>query len=104
MLFVFAWVHRRRLASVFSSQGAHDVVRRPVQGLAMIRFPVFMVLGPLGGYFAFIGLRGGIKGDSAGVIFGMLLPVAWIAGLVPTSTTAALDRLFKRLGARSVQR
>jgi hypothetical protein len=34
----------------------------------------------------------------------MLLPVAWIAGLVPASITAALDKLFERLGARSVQR
>lgn len=70
----------------------------------MIRFPVFAVLGPLAGYFVFIGLGGGIKGDSAGIIFGMLLPVAWIAGLVPASITAALDQLFERLGARSVQR
>src|ERR1700719_2703864 len=66
----------------------------------MIRFPVFAVLGPLAGYFVFIGLGGGITGDSAG----MLLPVAWIAGLVPASITAALDQLFERLGARSVQR
>jgi hypothetical protein len=70
----------------------------------MIRFPVFTVLGPLTGYFVFIGLGGGIKGDSAGIIFGMLLPVACIAGLVPASITAALDQLFERLGARSVQR
>jgi hypothetical protein len=64
----------------------------------MIRFPVFTVLGPLIGYFVFIDLGGGIKGDSAAIIFVMLLPVAWIA------ITAALDRLFERLGARSVQR
>jgi hypothetical protein len=70
----------------------------------MVRFPVFAVLGPLTGYFVFISLGGGIKGDSAGIIFGMLLPVAWIAGLVPASITAALDQLFERLGARSVQR
>jgi hypothetical protein len=70
----------------------------------MIRFAVFTVLGPLAGYFVFIGLGGGNKGDSAGIIFGMLLPVAWIAGLVPASITAALDQLFERLGARSVQR
>jgi hypothetical protein len=70
----------------------------------MIRFPVFAVLGPFTGYFVFIGLGGGIKGDSAGITFGMLLPVAWIAGLVPASITAALDQLFERLGARSVQR
>ena len=70
----------------------------------MIRFPVFAVLGPLAGFFVFIGLGGGIKGDSVGIIFGMLLPVAWIAGLVPASITAALDQLFERLGARSVQR
>jgi hypothetical protein len=70
----------------------------------MIRFPVFTVLGPLTGYFVFIGLGGGIKGDSSGVIFGMLLPVAWIAGLVPASIAAAFDQLFERLGARSVQR
>jgi hypothetical protein len=55
-------------------------------------------------YFVFVGLGGGIKGDSAGIIFGMLLPVAWIAGLVPASITAGLDQLFERLGARSVQR
>jgi hypothetical protein len=70
----------------------------------MIRFPVFTVLGPLTGYFVFIGLGAGIKGDGAGINFGMLLPVAWIAGLVPASITAALDQLFERLGARSVQR
>jgi hypothetical protein len=34
----------------------------------------------------------------------MLLPVAWIAGLVPSWIAAALDQLFERLGARSVQR
>jgi hypothetical protein len=33
----------------------------------------------------------------------MLLPAAWIAGLVPASITAALDKLFDRLGARSFQ-
>ena len=70
----------------------------------MIRFPVFTVLGPLAGYFVFIGLAGGFKGDGAGVAFGMLLPVAWIAGLVPALITAALDQLFERHGARSVQR
>ena len=70
----------------------------------MIRFPVFMVLGPLGGYFVFDSLAGGFKGHDAGVVFGMLLPVAWIAGLVPASITAALDKFFERLGARSVQR
>jgi hypothetical protein len=63
-----------------------------------------MVLGPLTGYFVFIGLGHGIKGDSAGILFGTLLPVAWIAGLVPAAITAALDKLFERLGARSVQR
>jgi hypothetical protein len=70
----------------------------------MIRFSVFTVLGPLIAYFVFIGLGGGIKGDSAGIVFGMLLPVAWIAGLVPALITAALDKLFERLRARSVQR
>jgi hypothetical protein len=69
----------------------------------MIRFPVFAVLGPLAGYVVFISLAGGFKGDGAEVAFGMLLPVAWIAGLVPASITAALDMLFERLGARSVQ-
>jgi hypothetical protein len=34
----------------------------------------------------------------------MLLPAAWIAGLIPASITAALDALFERFGARSVQR
>jgi hypothetical protein len=70
----------------------------------MMRFPVFTVLGPLTGYLVFIGLAGGFKGDGAGRAFGMLLPVAWIAGLVPALITAALDKLFERLGARSVQR
>jgi hypothetical protein len=70
----------------------------------MIRLSVFSVLGPLTGYFVFIGLGGGIKGDSAGIIFGILLPVAWIAGLVPAWITATLDKLFERLGARSAQR
>src|ERR1700730_11608894 len=63
-----------------------------------------MVLGPLTGYFVLIGLGHGIKRESAGILFGMLLPVAWIAGLVPASITAALDKFFERLGARSVQR
>src|SRR5258708_18437708 len=57
----------------------------------MIRFPVFTVLGPLAGYFVFITLAGRLKGNAAGVAFGMLLPVAWIAGLAPASTTAAFD-------------
>jgi hypothetical protein len=71
----------------------------------MIRFPVFAVLGPLAGYFVFVGIGGGIKGDSAGIIFGALLPVAWTAGLLmPASITAALDQQFERLGARSLQR
>ena len=70
----------------------------------MVRFPVFMVLGPLTGYVVFIGLAGGIKANNSNVIFAMLLPAAWIAGLVPASITAALDKLFERLGARSVHR
>jgi hypothetical protein len=70
----------------------------------MIRFAVFAVIGPLTGYLVFIGLAGGFKGDAAGVAFGMLLPVAWIAGLAPASITAALDKVFEWLGSRSVQR
>src|SRR5260370_15170587 len=57
----------------------------------MIRFAVFTVLGPLADYFVFISLAGRLKGNAAGVAFGMLLPVAWIAGLAPASTTAAFD-------------
>ena len=58
----------------------------------MIRLAVFTVLGPVAGYFVCIGaISGGLRGDGAGVIFGMLLPVAWIAGLVPASITAAFD-------------
>jgi hypothetical protein len=70
----------------------------------MVRFPVFMVLGPLTGCFVFIALAGGIQGNNSGIIFAMVLPAAWIAGLVPASITAALDKLFKRLGVSSVQR
>jgi|BarGraIncu00222A_1022003.scaffolds.fasta_scaffold09899_3 hypothetical protein len=70
----------------------------------MIRFAVLAVLGPLTGYLAFISLAGGFRGADAGVALAMLLPVAWIAGLVPASITAALDGLFERLGARSFQR
>jgi hypothetical protein len=70
----------------------------------MIRLAVFAVLGPLAGYFVFIGLGGGFKGDYAGPAFAMLLPVAWIAGLLPALLTAAFDRLVERLGARSFQR
>jgi len=70
----------------------------------MLRLIVFAVLGPSAGYFVFISLAGGFKGPNAGVVFAMLLPVSWIAGLVPALVTAALDRLFERLGARSVQR
>jgi hypothetical protein len=72
--------------------------------ICMIRFAVFTVIGPLTGYLVFIGLAGGFKGDAAGVAFGMLLPVAWIAGLAPASITAAFDKVFERLGSRSVQR
>ena len=68
----------------------------------MIRLAVFTVLGPLTGYFVFIGLAGGFKGDST--VVALLLPVAWIMGIVPALITAALDRLFERHGARSVQR
>jgi hypothetical protein len=70
----------------------------------MIRFPVFTVLGPLAGYLVFIVLVGDSKGSNAGATFGMLLPVAWIAGVVPASIAAALDQFFERLRARSVQR
>jgi hypothetical protein len=58
----------------------------------------------LTGYFVFIGLAGGIQGNNSGIIFAMVLPAAWIAGIVPASITAALDKLFELLGARSVQR
>lgn len=70
----------------------------------MIRLAVFTVLGPLTGYFVFADLAGGFKGASAGVVFATLLPVAWIAGLLPALMTAALDKVLERLGARSVQR
>jgi hypothetical protein len=70
----------------------------------MIRFAVFAVLGPLTGYLVFISLASGFRGADAGVTLVMLLPVAWIAGLAPASITAALDKLFERLGARSFQR
>jgi hypothetical protein len=70
----------------------------------MIRFSVFVILGPTVGYFVFIGLAGGFRWDSAGVAFGMLLLVAWIAGLVPALITAAFDRLFEWMGTRSIQR
>lgn len=70
----------------------------------MVRFPVFMVVGPLTGYFVFIGLAGSIRGNNSGIIFAMGLPAAWIAGIVPASITAALDKLFELLGARSIQR
>jgi hypothetical protein len=70
----------------------------------MARFPVFMVLSPLSGYFVFLSLAGGVHGDHSDMIFTMLLPVAWVAGLIPASITAGFDALFERFGARSVQR
>lgn len=70
----------------------------------MIRFPVFMVVGPLIGCFVFMVLGGGIRGASSGIIFGMLLLAAWIAGLIPAAITATLDQLFERLGARPANR
>ncbi|WP_152033224.1 hypothetical protein [Bradyrhizobium sp. DOA9] len=71
----------------------------------MIRFGVFGVLGPLAGYFVFLGLGGGFSGpSSAGVAFIMLLPVAWIAGVVPALLTASFDQSLARLGATPAQR
>jgi hypothetical protein len=75
-----------------------------MSGVAMIRFPVFMVVGPLIGCFVFMVLGGGIRGASSGIIFGMLLLAAWIAGLIPAAITATLDQLFERLGARPANR
>ncbi|MBK3660002.1 hypothetical protein JJE66_01870 [Bradyrhizobium diazoefficiens] len=71
----------------------------------MIRSVVFGALGPMAGYFMFLGLGGGFRGSSsAGIAFAMLLPVAWVAGVVPALVTATFDLLFERLGAKSVQR
>jgi hypothetical protein len=41
------------------------VVASSRQSVCMIRFPVFMVLGPLGSYFVFVGFAGGFKGHDA---------------------------------------
>ena len=70
----------------------------------VLRFFIFAVLGPVIGYLVFIGLGGGIRGDNANVVFGILLPVAWIAGFLPAAITARLDLVFERLGTTSVQR
>src|SRR5260221_13147069 len=70
----------------------------------MIRFPVFAVLGPLVGYFVFVSLGGGFKGEHAALTFGLLLPVAYIAGLVPALIAATADEILTRLGVRSIQR
>jgi hypothetical protein len=70
----------------------------------MLRLSVFAILGPLIGNLVFIGLGGGIKGDNANAVFGILLPLAWIAGLFPAAITAGLDRVFERLGTTLVQR
>jgi hypothetical protein len=71
----------------------------------MIRSGVFGILGPIAGYFTFLALNGGLNGSSsAGIILVMLLPVAWIAGVVPALTTGSFDLLFERLGAKSGQR
>ena len=71
----------------------------------MIRSVVFGALGPIAGYVIFLGLGGGFKGSgSAGFAFAMLLPIAWVAGVVPALATSTFDLLFERLGARSAQR
>jgi hypothetical protein len=69
-----------------------------------MRFPVFAVLGPLAGCVVFVLLGGGIKGDNAGAIFGVFLPVAWIAGLIPALVAAAIDHLLEKFDAKSLLR
>jgi hypothetical protein len=69
----------------------------------MIRIAVFALLGPFAGYLVFIVLGGGFASHAleASVI---VLPFAFIAGLLPALVTAAIDRALERLGAKRFQR
>jgi hypothetical protein len=69
----------------------------------MIRFALFSILGPLIGFLVFILLGGGFRSHAA-ESFAILLPFAFLAGLVPAFAVAALDRMFESWGATSLQR
>jgi hypothetical protein len=69
----------------------------------MIRFALFGVLGPFIGLLVAIALGGGFKSNAA-ESFVIVLPFAFLVGVIPALAAAALDRIFEVWGARSLQR
>src|ERR1700738_5087884 len=69
----------------------------------MIRFLIFAALGPFLGFLVLIALVGGFKSHAA-ESFAIVLPFAFVSGLVPALVTAALDKMIQIWGARSFQR
>lgn len=69
----------------------------------MIRFALFGVLGPFIGLMVAVALGGGFKSHAA-ESFAIVLPFAFLVGVIPALAAAALDRIFEVWGARSLQR
>ena len=64
---------------------------------------IFGLLGPFVGFSVFLSFGGGFK-SHAFQSFLMLLPVAYLVGLIPALITAAFDRGVVRRGARGLSR
>src|SRR5260370_41083818 len=69
----------------------------------MIRFALFGVLGPFIGLMVAVSLGGGFKSHAA-ESFAIVLPFAFLVGVIPALAAAALDRIFEVWGARPLQR
>jgi hypothetical protein len=69
----------------------------------MIRFLFFGALGPFLGFLVFIAIGGGFKSHAA-ESFTILLPFAFLAGVLPALATAVVDRMIAAWGVRSGKR
>ncbi|WP_028135473.1 DUF5413 family protein [Bradyrhizobium japonicum] len=72
----------------------------------MKRFSIFLIVGPILGYVVMLIISDGLKGISVILSDGfvLLLPFAFIFGLVPALIAAVADLVLERSGVASVGR
>ena len=72
----------------------------------MKRFSIFLIVGPILGYVVLLIMSDGLKAIIVifGVGFLLLLPFAFIFGLVPALIAAVADLVLERSGVMSVRR